>query len=93
MRDLLDRFTLDAIKFDYVVLAAMLVIWFLVVACAIQSVFTQRTKRSSRVAWSLFLIFCPIIGVLFYLPFSFRLEHYPDLFIWRKSSGGGKGKK
>jgi uncharacterized membrane protein YoaK (UPF0700 family) len=92
MRDLLDRFTLDAIKFDYQVLAALLVIWFFVVGCAIHSVFSQRTKRSSRVAWSLFLIFCPIIGVLFYLPFSFRLENYPDLFIWRKSTGG-KGKK
>ncbi|HEY1173757.1 MAG TPA: PLDc N-terminal domain-containing protein [Verrucomicrobiae bacterium] len=87
MRELLDRFTLDAIKFDYQVLAGMILIWLVVLACVVSSIFHQGGTRGRRIAWICVVTFVPIIGVLIYLPFSFRLENYPDLFIWRKSKG------
>lgn len=92
MRDLLDRFTLDAIKFDYQVLAGMIVIWVLVLVCSIHSLMNQRMKASTRNLWIAVIVGLPIVGVLLYLPFSFRLENYPDLFIWKKSKARNAGK-
>ena len=92
MRDFIDRFTLDAIKFDYQVLAGMVIIWMLVVVCSIHSLLNQRIKPSTRNLWIAVILGLPVIGVLFYLPFSFRLENYPDLFIWKKSKANS-GKK
>lgn len=87
MSSILDRFSLDAIKFDYQVLVGLVIIWLFTIGCALHSVHTQGFSRQRRVIWSLIIICLPVIGILLYLPFSFRLEHYPDLFIWKKPSG------
>jgi hypothetical protein len=92
MSELLDRFSLEALKFDAQVLTAMIVIWLVVLACALNSLFTQGVSRYKQVTWSLVMILLPIVGVLIYLPFSFRIENYPDLFIWRRTKGTGSKK-
>ena len=85
MSEILDRFSLDAIKFDMPVLVGMIMAWLIVVACAVHSIWLHSKHKQSAMMWTAFVVLCPIIGVLVFLPFSFRLEHYPDLFIWKKN--------
>lgn len=85
MSEILDRFSLDAIKFDVPVLLGMIFAWLIVAGCAIHSIWMHSKNKSKAMLWTLFIIFCPIVGVLVFLPFSFRIEHYPDLFIWKKN--------
>jgi fatty-acid desaturase len=93
MSELLDRFSLEALKFDYQVLAGMIMIWLIVLVCALHSLYAQGLSRSKQITWFLVMLLLPIVGVLIYLPFSFRIENYPDLFIWKrtKSATGKKG--
>lgn len=90
MSDFLDRFSLDAIKFDMVVMAGMVFVWFVVWICSLMSIRSQGLSKGRRVFWTLVVTFLPVIGVLLYIPFSFRVENYPDLFIWRRNTGQGK---
>jgi hypothetical protein len=85
MSDILDRFSLDAIKFDLPILLGMIFAWLIVVAATVHSIWLHSKSRNSAIIWTLFVVLCPVIGVLVFLPFSFRLEHYPDLFIWKKN--------
>lgn len=85
MSEILDRFSLDAIKFDLPILLGMIFAWLIVVGCAVQSVWIHSKSRGTAAMWTAFIVLCPIVGVLVFLPFSFRLEHYPDLFIWKKN--------
>lgn len=92
MSEFLDRFSLEALKFDYAVLAGMIVIWLVVLACSLHSLRAQGLSRRRQVVWTLILLLLPVVGLLIYLPFSFRIENYPDLFIWKRAgSGAGKG--
>ena len=85
MSEILDRFSLSAIKFDVPTLLGMIFAWLIVVACALKSVWTRGISKRNAFVWSLLIVFCPVVGVLIFLPFSFRLDHYPDLFIWKKN--------
>jgi hypothetical protein len=85
MSEILDRFSLDAIKFDMPVMAGMILAWLIVVACTVHSIWLHSKHKQTAIMWTLFVVFCPVIGLLVFLPFSFRLEHYPDLFIWKKN--------
>jgi hypothetical protein len=86
MTDIFNRFSLDAIKWTDDVKAVVLILWLLVVLCGISSIISQPISRKNKVMWTLFILFVPLIGVLVYLPFSIRLENYPQLFAWRKKT-------
>jgi len=90
MRELINRFSLDAIKFDAQVGIGMILIWLLVLACATTSVMQRHARTRSRLGWLLIIYFVPVLGLLIYLPFALHLEKYPDLLIWRKPSGKSK---
>lgn len=85
MKDFINRFSLNSIKFDYQVLAGMIFVWLVVVGAAIHSILQQDLPPRQRRLWICIVVLLPILGVLAYLPFSFKLEHYPDLFMWKKN--------
>jgi len=88
MREILSRFSWDAIKFNEQVLACMLVVWGAVLLCAVSSIRSQPFGKGQRAFW-LFMVICvPLLGLLFYLPFSFRAANYPEFFFWRRNRGG-----
>jgi hypothetical protein len=84
MKDLLNRFSWDSIKFNNEILVCLIVIWIAVLWCTISSISGQAFNRRQRLFWIGFIIGVPLIGVLAYLPFSFRAEDYPNVFFWRK---------
>lgn len=84
MREILSRFSWDAIKFDDQVLACMVVIWGVVLMCAVSSIRSQNFGKIQRAFWLTLVIFVPLVGLLFYLPFSFRAANYPEFFFWRR---------
>ncbi|MEW6305632.1 MAG: PLDc N-terminal domain-containing protein [Verrucomicrobiota bacterium] len=85
MMQFLERFSMDSLKFNYQVLMAMIVIWGAVVLCATSSIRSQPFTPRQRTFWLSLVVFVPVLGVLAYLPFSFRPENYHDLAIWKKA--------
>ena len=81
---LLNHFSLQAAKWNGLVLVALLFIWACVVACVISSIVTQPFDRRQRIAWIALVILLPFLGVLSYLPFAFRKEDLPHIFIRKK---------
>jgi hypothetical protein len=69
---ILRRFSFDAIKFNDQILACMVVIWVAVVFCALTSIWGQTWTRTRRLAWSVAVVAVPFLGVLVYLPFSWK---------------------
>jgi hypothetical protein len=86
MDSLFQRFSLESIKFNSFVLAAMIAIWLVVLACTVSSILAQPFSRGGKIFWCVFVIAVPLIGVLAFLPFSFSREELPDIFF------GGKHK-
>ena len=87
MRDFIDRFSLESIKFDAQTGIALALIWLVILGCAWASVCERFSSTRKRVLWLLMIIFLPVIGLLIYLPFALHLDKYPDLLIWRKPGG------
>lgn len=90
MREFIDRFSLESIKFDAQVGIALVVIWLLVLGCATTSILQRYPKTHTRLTWLAIVYLVPVLGLLIYLPFAFHLEKYPDLLIWRKPGGKSK---
>lgn len=85
MREILSRFSWDAIKFNEQVLACMIVVWGAVLLCAMSSIRGQPFSKAQRAFWMALVICLPLLGLLFYLPFSFRASNYPEFFFWRRN--------
>jgi len=86
MTKILTRFDLDAVKFNDQVLWCLVGIWVAVLACTISSIWNRSFSRRQRWFWIAIVVGVPILGLLVYLPISFRPEDYPHLLAWRKSS-------
>ena len=85
MKELLSRFSWEAIKFDGQVLACLVVIWLVVVGCAISSIYKQNFNVAHRRFWIALVTLVPVGGVRCYLPVCFDADKYPELFFWRGS--------
>jgi len=85
MNSLLDRFTLESIKWNTQVEIAVFLLWAAVVGCAISSVLCQPFERGRRIFWICLIVAVPVFGLLAYLPFSFRGEGLPQMFQSRSS--------
>lgn len=83
MTDIFNRFSLHAAKFNGQVWLCLGIIWLVVLACAITSIYMQPFSVRQRRFWILTVIFAPLLGVLAYLPFSFRREQLAQLFFIR----------
>jgi hypothetical protein len=70
MRESLNRFSLDAVKFNDQMLICLIAIWLVVIGTAISSIYSQPFSKKQRLFWVLVVICLPIVGVLIYLPFS-----------------------
>ncbi len=83
MSDIFSRFNLHAAKFNGQVWLCLAAIWLVVLGCAITSIYTQPFSSRQRKLWLSTVVCIPLLGVLAYLPFSFRREHLAQLFFIR----------
>ncbi len=74
------RFSLDAAKTDGLTWLAVAIVWLLVVACSVGSIYKQFQNPKQRTSWTLLVVCLPVFGLLWYLPFAFKKEDYPFLF-------------
>ncbi len=90
MSHLLNHFSLEAAKWSGMVVFALLAIWAGVVGCVISSILSQPFDRKQRTFWIALVILLPFLGVLAYLPFAFRKEELPHIFLRKKKRGRKK---
>jgi MFS-type transporter involved in bile tolerance (Atg22 family) len=84
MAHILNHFSLQAAKWNSLVLMALIVVWVGVLTCVISSILSQPFDRKQRIFWIGIVMIVPFLGVLSYLPFSFRKEDLPHIFLKRK---------
>ncbi len=84
MTHLLYHFSLHASKLNAEVVLAMVLIWAGVLGCVISSILSQPFDRKQQIFWIALAVLLPFLGVLSYLPFAFRKEELPHIFL-RKS--------
>ena len=80
MRALLERFSFNAVKFDSQLLVCMVIVWLLVLVCAILSIVSQSLTPKQRWFWILVVVCLPCVGLLFYLPFSLSKDSPARLY-------------
>lgn len=81
---LASRFSFFARPADTLTWCTLAIVWVLVLACAISSVFKEYQSPKQRMFWTLMIVGLPVAGLLCYLPFSFKREDYPMLFAIKK---------
>ena len=84
MIEILYKFSWETIKFDYQVLACMIVVWLAVLVCTVSSIISQPFPTWMRIFWISLVVFLPAIGLLFYLPFALKTEGGPEMLFARK---------
>src|ERR1700744_560198 len=83
MSEILNRFSLEAAKFNLQIFFSLLLIWGALLVCGVTSINSQGFSERQRRLW-LWIIFCvPILGLLAYLPFSIRPEDLPQVFLMK----------
>lgn len=87
MIDILYKFSWDTIKFDFQVLACMIVVWIAVLVCAISSIISRHFPTWMRVFWISLIVCLPAIGLLFYLPFALKNEGGPEMLFAKRMKG------
>jgi len=85
MSELLNRFSFSTAKWDNTIAICLLAIWLIIVICAISSVRAQGFSDWGRRFWIAAILFVPVLGLLAYLPFSFRREDLPAHMALRAS--------
>ena len=85
MRDLIEsRFGFNPIQWNVWMVLGFLLVWSLVVACAVHSIFHQALDRKQQKFWMWMVIAVPVLGLLCYLPFSFEWDRNAYFLAWRK---------
>lgn len=84
MSEIFNRFSLHTAKFSGPVWLCLGVIWLVVLTCTVTSINAQPFSVRQQRFWMSVVIFVPVLGVLAYLPFSFRREHLAQLFFIRR---------
>ena len=85
MNNLLNRFSLESVKWNDQIMLCLIAIWLVVLGCAISSVMGQPFNKQRRTFWMILIIALPVVGLLAYLPFSFKREDLPQIFQTRSS--------
>ncbi len=81
MSGILNRFGLEAAKFNGQVFLSLLLIWLALVLCAVISIRSQNFSQRQRRLWIWIIACVPLLGLLAYLPFSVRREDLPQFFL------------
>ena len=92
MLEQLSKFSLDAAKFTQSMFICAMVIWLMVVGCALHSIWIQPFTRRQRLFWILLVVGVPVLGLLVYLPVSFRKETDAGLALLFPGGLGSKKK-
>ena len=90
MSEIFTRFSFDAVKFNGQIFAFLIVIWLVVLGCTISGILSQSFSRRHQAFWIVLVIALPLVGVLAYLPFSFKKDNLPHIFQTRNSKGKGR---
>jgi uncharacterized membrane protein YhdT len=88
--ELLNRFSFSTAKWDNTIAICLLAIWVIIVICAISSVRAQGFSDWGRRFWIAVIVVVPVLGLLAYLPFSFRREDLPAHMALRSSRDRSK---
>jgi hypothetical protein len=96
MSHILSHFSLQTAKWNAWVVVSLLLIWAGVLGCVVSSICGQSFDRKQRLFWVALVVLVPFLGVLSYLPFAFRKEELPHMFIRkakrpRKRKGSSSG--
>lgn len=83
MSELFNRFSLHTAKFNGQVWTCLAIIWLILLACTLTSIYAQPFSARQRKFWVAIVVLVPLLGVLAYLPFSFRREQLAQLFFIR----------
>jgi len=83
MSEILNRFSLDAAKFNAQIFLSLLVIWMAMVGCAWISINSQDFSPRQRRLWLWIVVCVPLLGLLAYLPFSVRRQDLPQVFLMK----------
>ena len=78
---LLNRFSLQGTEWNSSLIFVLLFIWVCVIGCVIASILVQSFDRRQRIFWIALVILVPFIGILSYLPFAFRKDELPHMFL------------
>ena len=92
LEKLVSKFSLDAVRFTRSIFVCMVVIWLMVVGCAVSSIWSQGFTRRQRVFWIILVVCVPVLGLLVYLPFSVRKEDNAALSFLFPGGLGAKKK-
>jgi hypothetical protein len=74
------RFSLQSARTDGLTWFCVAVVWLLVLGCTISSICRQFQTKQERVRWILIVTCLPVLGLLWYLPFSFKKEDFSLFF-------------
>jgi len=80
MSELLNRFSFDASKFNLQVALFMVIIWLMVLGCAVLSIRSQDFSPRQRWFWIITIVCLPAVGLLCYLPFSLNKDRPGKLY-------------
>jgi len=83
MSEILNRFSLEAAKFNSQIFLSLLLVWIAMVVCAVLSINSQGFSERQRRLWMWIIIGVPLLGLLAYLPFSVRREDLPQIFLMK----------
>ena len=83
MSELLNRFSFQASKFNAQLAACFSFLWLVVLWCVIASILAQPFSPRQRLFWIAVVVCLPLLGVLAYLPFSFKREDLPQFFVMK----------
>ena len=85
MSHILRHFSLHVETWNGVIVVALFVVWCGVIGCAISSILAQPFERRQHIFWIAVVVLLPVIGLLGYLPYSFRKEDLPHIFVRRRN--------
>lgn len=80
MSQILSRFDFLGADFTLAVFVCLVLIWLLVLGCAISSVLSQPLSRKQRLKWIVAIVALPVLGLAVYIPFSFSNQSGAGLF-------------
>ncbi len=80
---LLYRFDFQTAHWDARIGGMLLLIWVLIVVCAISSIRSQSMSVGQQRLWIAIVILLPLVGLLAYLPFAVRRDEMPHYFRFR----------
>jgi uncharacterized membrane protein YhaH (DUF805 family) len=93
MSEILNRFSLQSATWNSQVAVCVLILWLVIVGCAISSIRAMPFSAAQRRFWIVMVVGFPIIGLLAYVPFSFRREDLPNAFMMKAKHRNRKASK